>query len=145
MKKVAFILSIFLLGIGLITALFFLFGSEDRVNSVVEIWRRFKKDPAQICLDIKKERLKDPDSVRLLSYHWEDIPDRKERELHINFKAKNSYGAYVRDTDFCVIDEEELEKYSGDLLDAYISGISLATLSRELEKELEELKRQKEN
>ncbi|MBP1752648.1 MAG: hypothetical protein H6Q57_1484 [Geobacteraceae bacterium] len=99
----------------LVSILFLILGPEERINNFKEKWRRSSNDPAQICLDYIRKDLQDPDSARLVSYEWKDIVQTEyekriglnysegAREIHIIYKAKNIYGDYVRDEDFCVM------------------------------------------
>ncbi len=94
---------------------FSILGPEERINTFKEKWRRARNDPAQMCFDYIRKDLQDPDSARLVSYEWKDIVQTEyenksglnysegARELHILYKAKNIYGDYVRDEDFCVM------------------------------------------
>ena len=99
----------------LVLILFLILGPEERINIYKEKWRRSRNDPAQVCLDYIRKDLQDSDSARLVSYEWKDIVQTEyekkigltypegARELHIIYKAKNIYGDYVRDEDFCVM------------------------------------------
>lgn len=79
--------------IGLIV-LFFMFAPEDRTNGAKESWRRLTNDSGQAALDYIRKGLNDPDSARIISYKWQD-----GSRLSVTYKAKNSYGAYVSNTD----------------------------------------------
>ncbi len=121
-----------------VVMMFFLFGPEERINAFSEKWKRINKDPAQACFDLFRKKLKDPYSARIISSHWVDFnAGEKEKELHVEYKAKNSYGAYVIDEDFCVIDPDRLDKVRNKDFDYYMHIVEMATINRRLAKELE--------
>lgn len=93
MKKVL----VTLLSLLLVVGSFFMFAPEDRINYAKEAWRRIQKDDAQLCLDIARKELKDPESARLISLEKVTYKEDKSRAgtYLLRYKAKNSYGAYV--------------------------------------------------
>lgn len=93
MKKVL----ITLLSLLLVVGSFFMFAPEDRINYAKETWRRIQKNDAQLCLDIARKELKDPESARLISLEKVTYKEDKSRvgTYLLRYKAKNSYGAYV--------------------------------------------------
>lgn len=73
-----------------------MFAPEERINSVKEAWLRIKKDKAQLCLDVIRKDLKDPDSARIVSFEKivKDANYSKTDTFLLKYRAKNSYGAY---------------------------------------------------
>jgi hypothetical protein len=83
-----------LYGVGLLI-LFLAFAPENRTNAVIEAWRRVTSDDGQACLDYTREKVKNPSSIRLIEWN--------EKSGILKYKATNSYGAYVEDTQKCYI------------------------------------------
>lgn len=115
-------------------AAFFMFAPEDRINYAKETWRRIQKDDAQLCLDVARKELKDPESARLISLEKITFKEDKSRAgtYLLKYKAKNSYGAYVTG--------EEYFQY--DLINNQWQIDSLYKLTQDLKKQNKELEEQ---
>lgn len=81
-----------------VVALFFLM-PQERVDGIAETWRRAKGDPGQACLDFERRSLKDPDSARLTMVSAVAGP-----LVTIEYRAKNTFGAYDQAAVVCAVD-----------------------------------------
>ena len=71
---------------------------EQSTNAASEAFRRANKNAGVLCLDYERKSLKDPESARLLSQS-----STGDGPVTIEYKAKNSYGAYGRREAQCYI------------------------------------------
>lgn len=81
----------------------FLLMPQERLDGIKESWRRLTGDPGQACLDFERRNLKDAESARLLTASR----DKALHHVTINYKAKNSYGAFVESEVVCWVDDTD--------------------------------------
>lgn len=91
LKPKTLILGIGALGI-VMAASFLSFAPEDRINGIVEWYRRMNGSEGQICLDYYRAFMNDPDSSRLLGVER----NQEGRVSLVVFKTKNRMGGYVK-------------------------------------------------
>lgn len=83
---------------------------QERIDALRTSWARLTGDPVQICLDYEKSSLKDPDSAVLLGAKVNGPI------VYIDYKAKNSYGAYIKSKTVCgVLDGKIHEEHTQGL------------------------------
>jgi len=119
LTAIKWIAGIILLGIAVLLLM-----PKDRIDSMEESWRRFKKEPGQACLDYQRKNLKDPSSARLIN-----TTVLSDFDVSINYSAKNSYGANLTAEALCTVQDGKID----DL------GTKLLQSGKEIKAELEEL------
>lgn len=90
-------------------AVVYLVMPQGKLDQARESWLRLTHDSGEACLDFERQRLKDPDSARLLSAF------SKDGATTIRYKAMNSYGAYVTSEVQCAVSGNEVDAHLTDM------------------------------
>jgi cytochrome c5 len=77
---------------------------QEKIDGLKTSWARLFGDPPQLCLDYERGGLKDPDSAALLDARVNGF------RVSIDYKAKNSYGAYIRSTAVCAVIDGKIDE-----------------------------------
>jgi hypothetical protein len=87
---------------------------KERADQISESVKRISGDPGIACLDYQRKTLKDPESARLIRSSTSGSSPLLE--VHITYRATNSYGAFVTSDTNCTMNSSgEVDERLTDL------------------------------